>query len=322
MWVNPSSVGSWQRLFDFGNGQQSDNVGLARVGTTNDLRLFAFSGGTDIGGVTATNVLELNKWQHIAVTISAAGAVVIYKNGVSVATGNIGVPRNITRTSNFLGRSNWNGDALFAGRMDEAAFYDRVLPAADILERYPEPHLRRREDRDRTRRQRRTVAHRRRGRQHGPVSVERSRPRSPKDSTAFASLRIRAASSPIPPTHRFLIVNGGNHYYVNDNSTTNDLFTTAVGNDANSGKSPDQPMASLNALIAAYDLDPGDVVHIDTGTYRVYENMRARSFRQRRTLRRPRRTPTGQVLGATATFNRGNTLNPLSPSLRSPALTT
>ena len=56
----------------------------------------------------------------------------------------------------------------------------------------------------------------------------------------------------------FLVTNGGNHYYVNDSSATGDVFTTAVGNNANTGKSPSQPMATLAAPLDAYDLDPGD----------------------------------------------------------------
>ena len=32
-------------------------------------------------------------------------------------------------------------------------------------------------------------------------------------------------------------------------------------------------MASLTALLAAYDLDAGDVIHVDTGTYRLVRNI-------------------------------------------------
>ena len=71
----------------------------------------------------------------------------------------------------------------------------------------------------------------------------------------------------------FQITNAGHDYYVNDNSTTGDAFTTAVGDNANSGKSPAAPMASLQALLNAYRLGAGDVVHVDTGTYLLYQNI-------------------------------------------------
>jgi hypothetical protein len=71
----------------------------------------------------------------------------------------------------------------------------------------------------------------------------------------------------------FLITINGHAYYVNDNSTTGDVFTTAVGNNANSGKSPNQPMANLAALLSTYDLGPGDTVYVDAGSYNVLRNV-------------------------------------------------
>src|SRR5262249_2137781 len=71
----------------------------------------------------------------------------------------------------------------------------------------------------------------------------------------------------------FQVVTNGKDYYVNDGSTTGDQLTKAVGANANSGKDPAAPMASLYALIQAYDLDAGDVVHVDTGNYTLYRNL-------------------------------------------------
>lgn len=56
-------------------------------------------------------------------------------------------------------------------------------------------------------------------------------------------------------------------FYVNDGSTTNDAWCTAPGNDVNAGRSPDAPKATVRALVNAYDLEPGDTVRIDTGSY-------------------------------------------------------
>src|SRR6185437_4578614 len=50
----------------------------------------------------------------------------------------------------------------------------------------------------------------------------------------------------------FLITPATTTFYINDGSQTGDVYTTAPGNDANTGKSPDSPMASLSALLAAY----------------------------------------------------------------------
>jgi len=71
----------------------------------------------------------------------------------------------------------------------------------------------------------------------------------------------------------FLIANGGASYYVNDDSLEGDEYATAAGDNANSGKSPDAPMASLAALLRAYDLDAGDTIYVDTGVYYPLTNI-------------------------------------------------
>ncbi|MBK8019199.1 MAG: hypothetical protein IPK20_22685 [Betaproteobacteria bacterium] len=71
----------------------------------------------------------------------------------------------------------------------------------------------------------------------------------------------------------FEIANAGQSYYVNDGSLAGDEYTTAVGSNANTGKSADAPMASLAALLRAYDLDAGDVIYVDTGLYNLATNV-------------------------------------------------
>lgn len=56
-------------------------------------------------------------------------------------------------------------------------------------------------------------------------------------------------------------------YYVNNGGTSGDMYCTAIGNDSKDGRSPATPKASLQAIVDTYDLQPGDTVYIDTGTY-------------------------------------------------------
>ena len=53
-------------------------------------------------------------------------------------------------------------------------------------------------------------------------------------------------------------------WFVNDNSLTGDVFTTAVGNDANPGTSA-QPFATLTFAMTIYA--EGDTIYVDAGTY-------------------------------------------------------
>ncbi|HOU59627.1 MAG TPA: hypothetical protein PLS59_09300, partial [Kiritimatiellia bacterium] len=59
-------------------------------------------------------------------------------------------------------------------------------------------------------------------------------------------------------------------YYVNDNSTQGDVYTTMVGNDANSGKSPSAPKLTLASVLTNV-LMPGDKIYVDTGMYEPLE---------------------------------------------------
>ena len=56
----------------------------------------------------------------------------------------------------------------------------------------------------------------------------------------------------------FPVTNAGNDYYIDSSTSSGGEYTTAPGNDLNSGKTPDAPMADLTALLRAYSLAPGD----------------------------------------------------------------
>jgi parallel beta-helix repeat protein len=91
--------------------------------------------------------------------------------------------------------------------------------------------------------------------------------------------RIRTISSSGTPVasdlsdKTFEIVGGGSVFYINDGSSAGDTFTMSLGNDANSGKSPAFPMASLESLLRNYDLNPGDVIYVDSGIYNLANDL-------------------------------------------------
>ncbi len=66
----------------------------------------------------------------------------------------------------------------------------------------------------------------------------------------------------------FVLHNGPVHYYVNDESSDGDVYCGgALGNPANTGISPDSPMRWISEIVDTYNLEPGDVIHVDTGNY-------------------------------------------------------
>jgi hypothetical protein len=131
LWVKPYSASTWARFFDFGNGAGVNNVFLTRNGTTSNLTF-----NTSNGLVTANGALALNEWQFFAVTMTEAGNVVMYKNGLQIQTGSLGVPAVVTRTLNYIGESNWEADALYRGLMDDLRIYNYALDADTLATMY------------------------------------------------------------------------------------------------------------------------------------------------------------------------------------------
>jgi hypothetical protein len=60
-------------------------------------------------------------------------------------------------------------------------------------------------------------------------------------------------------------------WYVNDNSTSGDIYTTAIGNDANAGTSASAPKLTLSAAFTA--AAAGDIIYVDKGTFTGSGNM-------------------------------------------------
>jgi len=56
-------------------------------------------------------------------------------------------------------------------------------------------------------------------------------------------------------------------FYVNDTHTENTYYTTAPGNAANTGLTPDSPKATIAQILDAYQVTPADIIVIDTGAY-------------------------------------------------------
>jgi hypothetical protein len=76
----------------------------------------------------------------VAVTISGTTGT-IHINGTAVISSTMAVPRNINRTSNFIGRSNMDldgtgGDPFLNGSVDDFRIYNRSLSAAEIDAQY------------------------------------------------------------------------------------------------------------------------------------------------------------------------------------------
>ncbi len=136
-WVkstNPYST--WSRIFDFGNGTNSSNVYLGYESNSGKMQLMSYRGSSG-KAITTSNVFPTNTWVHVAITIDNQGNASIYWNGVLQTSGNIGITEQITRTKNFVGRSNWAQDAYFQGQLRDIRMWSVVRTAQQIQDSYP-----------------------------------------------------------------------------------------------------------------------------------------------------------------------------------------
>ena len=137
------SVGTWARTFDFGNGPANNNILLARNGTSTNLTYEIWQGGASLGQQTPTGVLPTGQWIYVTETLAPGpggnNISTLYING-QLAPNNAtrtyaALPNIITRTSNYIGKSNW-ADGYMDGYMDELFVYDRALSSTETQALY------------------------------------------------------------------------------------------------------------------------------------------------------------------------------------------
>lgn len=134
LWVAPSqqTVGTWARFFDFGNGSSAYPDGTVFAAANG---LFCTYLGVSQSCLSLPSPLPFNTWTHLAFTIDGFGAAAAYVNGVAAASGQLHPLSPGVRTSNFVGRSNWNAP-LYDGGISSLMIADSQLTFADVVGLY------------------------------------------------------------------------------------------------------------------------------------------------------------------------------------------
>jgi hypothetical protein len=145
----PQTAQGWQRIFDLGDGQGSNNITFGRYNSSANLYYESWKAGTGDRTYTTTSPI-VNGVDTLYEAIQNGGAtgtlsaVSHYISGTSQANnGDAGssktwVPPAIARTSNYIGRSNWAADNYFSGTLSEILFYNTALNTTErvIMENY------------------------------------------------------------------------------------------------------------------------------------------------------------------------------------------
>ena len=127
------SGGPCARIFDFGNGQESDNIIMCMRGSSNELFFQVYYGNQGSRYLNSAENYNNNVWYHVAWVLNPIGNWTVYLDGQVIlhATG-ITYPNPIARSSSYLGRSNWGADAYFNGALRDFRMYNRVLSASEV----------------------------------------------------------------------------------------------------------------------------------------------------------------------------------------------
>jgi len=130
-WVYWNGGGNWQRVFDFGSEMEKYMMLTPKSGS-NTLRFqMTTTRGTDDTLTLDGPVMPVATWTHVAVTLNGDTAT-LYVNGVPVDSDTTAFDPLFGQPFCYLGRSMWNGDPLFSGRIDEFRIHNHALSGSDV----------------------------------------------------------------------------------------------------------------------------------------------------------------------------------------------
>ncbi len=138
-WIYPRAFDNFARIIDFGNGPGSDSVvWMFSYAGTGKLYQYLVQDPATVLDFQTSQSIQMNQWQHLSFVFeksSPSNNINIYVNGVLFATTSLtGQPTNVIRTSNYIGKSNWNenGDPNANAIFDEIKIFSVALTQSQI----------------------------------------------------------------------------------------------------------------------------------------------------------------------------------------------
>jgi len=127
--ARPTANKSYARFIDFGLGEANNNLNFRRIGTSDDLGYEAVN-GTTLSGISAASQITNNAVMGYSF-VQAGTTANLYKNGLNLTSGTVLSLNNVTRTLNYIGRSNWAADEYYQGDMAEVILFNRNLTTTE-----------------------------------------------------------------------------------------------------------------------------------------------------------------------------------------------
>jgi hypothetical protein len=133
-----AATNTWERIFDWGNGQNNDNILLARYNNTTQFSFGMQNGSTGMPNLNGGTIVQ-NVITNVAIKFdpsASGGSAYLYQDGVLLASQTASAStytNNNARTNCYIGRSNWGADSLFTGYIYEFQAHNAVLTDAEIF---------------------------------------------------------------------------------------------------------------------------------------------------------------------------------------------
>ena len=129
-WVRWKGSGNWQRILDFGNGEDQ-YMFLTANATSGKMRFAIKNGGEE--QYMDINKLGTYSWKHITLTIGKDSIAAYIDGKLKASTTDITVrPIDFKPIFNYIGRSQFKGDAMFQGDIDDLQIYNYVLSTDEV----------------------------------------------------------------------------------------------------------------------------------------------------------------------------------------------
>ena len=126
------SIGTWERIIDFGNGAPNNNIHVARNGASTNISFELFSSTTSYITTTTTSPIVAEQWMVVSCRWIKGNRRQIFKNNILQAetTFSNDLP-NRTLYNVYIGRSNW-ADAYLNAHISKMYIYDRNLSDTEM----------------------------------------------------------------------------------------------------------------------------------------------------------------------------------------------
>lgn len=131
-WIYWEGGNNWQRIFDFGNGE--DEYMFLTVRSDDGRIRFAIRNGGDEQQIDGERITAYRKeWIHLAVTMGEEEVCLYLNEELMASSKDITLrPSDFHPLLNYIGRSQFAADPLFNGYIDDFRIYDYALDAEDI----------------------------------------------------------------------------------------------------------------------------------------------------------------------------------------------